>query len=86
MIINFPSYSHWSRTSDHYIKNKLVDLGCTIIKETGDKIEAKVPEEWYLIQKNDFHLEVYTDRNYTKKVAVIKENMNTGRMLTLFED
>jgi hypothetical protein len=86
MIVNFPAYSHWSRTPAHYIKERLIKLGCTIVKEDGTAIQAEVPDEWYFVQKGSHCLKIYSDRNYTEKIAEIKENMNTGKMLTLFEN
>jgi hypothetical protein len=88
ITINFPAYCYWIRSNVYRIDNDLIALGCNIlsISEDGLWIKAKVPDHWYFISKGDRHIEIYNDKEYTQLIGVIKENMNTARMITVFED
>lgn len=85
--INFPSHCYWIRSDIYRIDNDLIALGCNILSISEDRlwIKAEVPDHWYFIQKGDRHLEIYGDKEYTQLIGVIKENMNTARMVTVFE-
>lgn len=87
ITINFPAYCYWIRSEISRIDNDLIALGCNILSITEDGlwIKAEVPDHWYFILKGDRHLEIYGDKEYTQLIGVIKENMNTARMVTVFE-
>jgi hypothetical protein len=87
IIINFPAYCYWIRTELYRIDNDLIALGCNIlsISEDGLWIKAEVPDHWCFITKGDRHLEIYADKEYKELIGTIKENMNTARMVTVFE-
>lgn len=87
ITINFPAYSYWIRSDIYRIDNDLIALGCKIISisEDGLWIKAEVPNHWWFISKGDRHIEIYADKEYKELIGVIKENMNTARMVTVFE-
>jgi hypothetical protein len=87
ITINFPAHCYWIRSDTYRIDNDLIDLGCQIISisEDGNWIKADVPDHWYFITRGDRHIEIYDDKEYKKLIVVIKENVNTARMVTVFE-
>lgn len=88
ITINFPAHCYWIRSDIYRIDNDLIDLGCNILSISEDDlwIKAEVPDHWYFITKGDRHIEIYADKEYKKRIGIVKETMNTARMVTVFED